>query len=36
MAKKEILWAYWLIDEACKRAKANGRKTVRSHDFCAG
>ena len=29
-------WAYWLIDEACKRAKANGRKTVRSHDFCAG
>ena len=28
-------WIYYLIDEAAKRAKANGRKTVRSHDFCA-
>jgi histone H3/H4 len=29
-------WAYWLIEDAVKRAKANGRKTVRRHDFCAG
>ena len=28
-------WIYFLIDEAAARAKANGRKTVRSHDFCA-
>ncbi len=27
---------YWYIEQATKRAKANGRKTVRSHDFCAG
>ncbi len=26
----------WYIDQAAKRAKANGRKTVRSHDFCTG
>ena len=26
-------WVYWLVDQACKRAKANGRKTVRSYDF---
>ena len=26
-------WAYWLIEQAAKRAKANGRKTVRPHDF---
>ena len=26
-------WAYWLIDQAAKRAKANGRKTVRANDF---
>jgi hypothetical protein len=26
-------WAYWLIEQATKRAKANGRKTVRAHDF---
>ena len=25
---------YWYLDQAAKRAKANGRKTVRSHDFC--
>ncbi len=25
---------YWYIDQAVKRAKANGRKTVRPHDFC--
>jgi histone H3/H4 len=23
----------WLIQQATKRAKANGRKTVRAHDF---
>jgi hypothetical protein len=26
-------WMGWLIQQAAKRAKANGRKTVRSHDF---
>lgn len=26
-------WVGWLIEQAAKRAKANGRKTVRSHDF---
>jgi hypothetical protein len=26
-------WVYWLLDQAAKRAKENGRKTVRSHDF---
>jgi len=26
-------WAHWLIQQAAKRAKANGRKTVRAHDF---
>lgn len=25
---------HWYLDQASKRAKANGRKTVRSHDFC--
>jgi hypothetical protein len=29
-------WVYWLIEQATKRAKANGRKTVRSHDFILG
>ena len=24
---------YWLLAQAAKRAKANGRKTVRAHDF---
>jgi histone H3/H4 len=24
---------YWLLEQASKRAKANGRKTVRAHDF---
>lgn len=24
---------YWYLDQAAKRAKANGRKTVRAHDF---
>lgn len=28
-------WIHWLIEDATKRAKANGRKTVRKHDFCA-
>jgi len=26
-------WAHWLIMQATKRAEANGRKTVRAHDF---
>jgi len=26
---------YWYIDQAAKRAKANGRKTVRAYDFMA-
>ncbi len=26
-------WVGWLCDQAAKRAKANGRKTVRAHDF---
>lgn len=26
-------WVHWFIDQAAKRAKANGRKTVRAHDF---
>lgn len=25
----------WYLDTAAKRAKANGRKTVRAHDFIA-
>lgn len=24
---------YWYLDQAAKRAAANGRKTVRGHDF---
>ena len=24
---------YWYIDQAAKRTTANGRKTVRGHDF---
>jgi histone H3/H4 len=27
---------YWYLEQAVKRAKANGRKTVRAHDFCVG
>jgi histone H3/H4 len=26
-------WVHWLIEQATARAKANGRKTVRAHDF---
>ena len=26
-------WVGWLIQQATKRAAANGRKTVRAHDF---
>ncbi len=26
---------HWYIEQAAKRAVANGRKTVRGHDFCA-
>lgn len=29
------LWVGWLISQATQRAKANGRKTVRAHDFMA-
>lgn len=28
-------YVYWLIQQATKRAQANGRKTVRAHDFMA-
>jgi histone H3/H4 len=24
---------YWYIEQAAKRAEANGRKTIRAHDF---
>lgn len=26
-------WVHWLIQQGTKRAEANGRKTVRAHDF---
>ena len=26
-------WVHWLIGQATARAAANGRKTVRAHDF---
>ncbi len=26
-------YVYWLLEQAGKRTKANGRKTVRAHDF---
>lgn len=26
-------YVHWLLEQAAKRAKANGRKTVRAHDF---
>lgn len=26
-------WVHWLITQATQRAHANGRKTVRAHDF---
>ena len=26
-------WVHWLIGQATQRAQANGRKTVRAHDF---
>ena len=29
-------YIYWLLDQAAKRAKQNGRKTVRAHDFMVG
>lgn len=28
-------WVHWLIAQATERARANGRKTVRAHDFMA-
>ncbi len=27
---------HWYLDQAAKRAGANGRKTVRAHDFMVG
>lgn len=27
------MWVHWLVGQAAKRAKANGRKTVRDYDF---
>jgi histone H3/H4 len=27
------MWVGWLLEQAAKRAKANGRKTVRKYDF---
>lgn len=29
-------WVHWLISQATQRAAANGRKTVRAHDFMVG
>jgi hypothetical protein len=29
-------YVHWLVQEATARAKANGRKTVRAHDFIVG
>ncbi len=26
-------WVHWHIEQAARRAEANGRKTVRAHDF---
>ena len=26
-------WVHFLVDQAASRASANGRKTVRAHDF---
>lgn len=26
-------WVHWLVQQATTRAQANGRKTVRAHDF---
>ncbi len=28
-------WVHLLIEQATKRAQANGRKTIRAHDFMA-
>ncbi len=28
--------AYWYLEQAAARAKENGRKTVRKHDFMVG
>ncbi len=27
------MYVGWVLEQACKRAKANGRKTVRAHDI---
>jgi hypothetical protein len=29
-------WVHWLIEQGTARAGANGRKTVRAHDFIVG
>jgi len=29
-------YVYWLLEQAAKRAKENGRQTVRAHDFIIG
>lgn len=29
-------WVHFLIEQASQRAEANGRKTVRAHDFMVG
>ena len=26
-------WVHWLVEQAASRTAANGRKTVRNHDF---
>ncbi len=26
-------WVHWLVEQAANRTAANGRKTVRNHDF---
>ena len=27
------MWVHWLLNQAAKRAEANGRKTVKGHDI---
>ncbi|MBZ0237863.1 MAG: hypothetical protein K8M05_36450 [Deltaproteobacteria bacterium] len=29
-------YVHWLVQQATERAKQNGRKTVRAHDFIVG
>ncbi len=30
------MWVHWLVQSACNRCEANGRQTVKDHDFYAG